>query len=138
MQADDELCLCFHISCRKVLNYIRIHRVKLPSQLAECGGAGTGCGWCRKQMQRLLSECQESPPSALEIESWLEARTPQKHKYSEGRAKYRASLPNLTGSAAEAFSVDLPVESDFRDRSESDGTPETDGASTPDESSGFW
>ena len=103
MQADDELCLCFHISCRKVLNYIRIHRVKLPSQLAECGGAGTGCGWCRKQMQRLLSECQESPPSALEIEGWLEARTPQKHKYSEGRAKYRASLPNLPDSAAGAF-----------------------------------
>ena len=136
MQADDELCLCFHISCRKVLNYIRIHRVKLPSQLAECGGAGTGCGWCRKQMQRLLSECQESPPSALEIESWLEARTPQKHKYSEGRAKYRASLPNLPDSAAGATSVDLPVESDLRHRSEADGTLETDGASTPDESSG--
>ncbi len=91
MQADDELCLCFHISCRKVLNYIRIHRVRLPSQLAECGGAGTGCGWCRKQMQKLLVQCQESPPAADEIEAWLAARTPQKSVYSEGREKYRAA-----------------------------------------------
>jgi hypothetical protein len=87
-------------------------------------------------MQRLLSECQESPPSALEIEGWLEARTPQKHKYSEGRAKYRASLPNLPDSAAGATSVDLPVESDLLHGSEADGTSETDGASTPDESPG--
>jgi bacterioferritin-associated ferredoxin len=91
MQADDELCLCFHISCRKVLNYIRIHRVRLPSQLSECGGAGTGCGWCRKQMQKLLVQCQESPPAAEEIEAWLAARTPQKSVYGEGREKYRAA-----------------------------------------------
>jgi bacterioferritin-associated ferredoxin len=125
MQADDELCLCFHISCRKVLNYIRIHRVKLPSQLAECGGAGTGCGWCRKQMQKLLSECEESPPSALEIESWLEARTPQKHKYSEGRAKYRAALPSGASSnsgpansqdcATSDPGLDTPVDKDLPD-----------------------
>jgi hypothetical protein len=49
-------------------------------------------------MQKLLSECQESPPSALEIESWLEARTPQKLKYSQGREKYRAALPSETQS----------------------------------------
>ena len=36
MQVDDDLCLCFHVSWRKVLNYIRIHRVKVPSQLSEC------------------------------------------------------------------------------------------------------
>ncbi len=91
MQADDELCLCFHISCRKVLNYIRIHRVRLPSQLADCGGAGTGCGWCRKQMQKLLAQCQEAPPAADQIENWLAARTPQRSVYSEGREKYRAA-----------------------------------------------
>jgi bacterioferritin-associated ferredoxin len=92
MEADDELCLCFHITWRKVLNYIRIHQVQLPSQLHECGGAGTGCGWCRKQLERLTNQCRESPPSADEIEEWLRARTPNKAQYAEGRATYRKSI----------------------------------------------
>lgn len=91
MQADDELCLCFHISCRKVLNYIRIHQVKLPSQLAECGGAGTGCGWCRKQLEKLLILSAGSPPGAGEIEEWLASNTPDRQKYVEARERYRAA-----------------------------------------------
>ena len=91
MQADDELCLCFHISCRKVLNYIRIHQVKLPSQLAECGGAGTGCGWCRKQVVKLLIMSAGSPPGAGEIEEWLANNTPDRQKYAEARERYRAA-----------------------------------------------
>ena len=91
MQADDELCLCFHISCRKVLNYIRIHQVKLPSQLAECGGAGTGCGWCRKQLEKLLILSAGSPPRAGEIEEWLASNTPDRQKYAEARERYRAA-----------------------------------------------
>lgn len=91
MEADDELCLCFHITCRKVLNYIRVHQVKIPSQLAECGGAGTGCGWCRKQLEKLLVLASDTPPSADEIEGWLAAYTPNRKKYAEARARYRAA-----------------------------------------------
>lgn len=43
---DDKLCYCFHVSQRKVLNYLRVHKPRVPSQLSECGGAGSGCGWC--------------------------------------------------------------------------------------------
>lgn len=46
MELDDKLCYCFHVTKRKVVNYIRIHQPRVPSQLSECGGAGTGCGWC--------------------------------------------------------------------------------------------
>lgn len=46
MQPDDKLCYCFHISKRKIINFVRIHKPKVPSQISECGGAGTGCGWC--------------------------------------------------------------------------------------------
>jgi NAD(P)H-nitrite reductase large subunit len=46
MDLDDEVCLCFHVSRRKLVNFVRLHRPKVPSQLSECGGAGTGCGWC--------------------------------------------------------------------------------------------
>ncbi len=53
MELDDELCLCFHVSKRKVLNYLRVHRPGVPSQLTECGGAGTGCGWCVPFLKKL-------------------------------------------------------------------------------------
>jgi NAD(P)H-nitrite reductase large subunit len=89
VEADDELCLCFHISWRKVLNYIRIHRVELPSQLHACGGAGTGCGWCRKQLERLTVLAAQDPPDADRIEDWLRAHSPSKKAYAEGREKYR-------------------------------------------------
>ena len=46
MKPDDKICYCFHISQRKVVNYLRINKPRVASQLAECGGAGTGCGWC--------------------------------------------------------------------------------------------
>ena len=92
MEADDELCLCFHVSWRKVLNYIRIHRVQVASQLHECGGAGTGCGWCRKQLERLTKLSAESPPTADQVESWLREQTPSKEQYAKGRAAYRESI----------------------------------------------
>ncbi len=90
MEADDELCLCFHISWRKVINYLRIHKVKTASRVSECGGAGTGCGWCRKQLERLTITVQEIPPSAANLEAWLRDNSPSKQIYVSGREKYRA------------------------------------------------
>ena len=46
MDLDAKVCYCFHISRRKLVNFVRRERPKVPSQLSECGGAGTGCGWC--------------------------------------------------------------------------------------------
>ena len=45
MDLDAKVCYCFHVSRRKLLNFVRC-KPKVPSQLSECGGAGTGCGWC--------------------------------------------------------------------------------------------
>ena len=59
MQLDDELCLCFHVTKRKVVNYIRVTKPRAVSQLSECYGAGTGCGWCRTYMKRLFQEMVE-------------------------------------------------------------------------------
>ncbi len=58
MELDDHVCLCFHVSKRKVLNFIRIHHPRVPSQLAECGGAGTGCGWCIPFLKRYFENAQ--------------------------------------------------------------------------------
>ena len=58
MDPDQELCLCFHVSLRKVQKFIRLEKPKVASQLSQCYGAGTGCGWCRPFLRRLLSEAQ--------------------------------------------------------------------------------
>ena len=58
MDPDQELCLCFHVSLRKVQKFIRLEKPKVASQLSQCYGAGTGCGWCRPFLKRLLEEAQ--------------------------------------------------------------------------------
>lgn len=86
MDVDDELCLCFHVSWRKVMNFIRIERVRVPSQLAECQSAGTGCGWCRKAMRRLVEKMDEGhAPNPEELQDWLDHIYPNSQDYAEGR-----------------------------------------------------
>ena len=58
MELDDELCLCFHVTRRKVINYLRIEKPKKAAQLSECFGAGTGCGWCRPFLEKLFEHAQ--------------------------------------------------------------------------------
>ena len=58
MQPDDELCLCFHVTRRKVANYLRIEKPQRVAQLSECYGAGTGCGWCRPFLERMFQAAQ--------------------------------------------------------------------------------
>ncbi len=71
MAPDQELCLCFHVSLRKVQKFIRLEKPKVASQLSQCYGAGTGCGWCRPFLKRLLDEARSvspDPPANLESE----------------------------------------------------------------------
>jgi NAD(P)H-nitrite reductase large subunit len=78
MQPEDELCLCFHVSCRKVINYLRIEKPKSAAQLADCYGAGTGCGWCRPYLKMLFDAAQrpESEGGALpSADDYARART---------------------------------------------------------------
>ncbi len=58
MELDDELCLCFHVTRRKVINYLRIEKPKKAAQLSDCFGAGSGCGWCRPFLKKLFEHAQ--------------------------------------------------------------------------------
>ena len=90
MRPDDELCLCFHVSWRKVINYIRVHKVCVPSRLSECQGAGTGCGWCRIFMEQLVARIDPSQPVPEDIDAWLEQQMPAAQAYAKRRANYIA------------------------------------------------
>lgn len=81
MELDDQVCYCFHISKRKILNHLRIYRPKRASQLSECGGAGTGCGWCIAYLKRYFAESQPGTTPAASDEI-----TPT--EYAQQRADY--------------------------------------------------
>jgi NAD(P)H-nitrite reductase large subunit len=65
MELDDELCLCFHVTKRKVLNYLRVERPRRWTQLSDCQGAGTGCGWCRPFLKQLFERHQQGTTAEL-------------------------------------------------------------------------
>ncbi len=84
MQSDDEICLCFHVTRRKVENYLRVERPRRVGQLSECFGAGTGCGWCRPFLRRLFD-------AAADRGDLPEIGEMTTEEYARQRAKYRAS-----------------------------------------------
>jgi len=81
MKDDQPLCLCFDVPRRKVVQFIRTQNPKTPSQLSECFGAGTGCGWCRPYLKRLWES--ETPESET---------LPSANDYASGRERYRENL----------------------------------------------
>lgn len=46
MNLDDKICYCFHVTRRKLERFVQREQPRVASQLSQCGGAGTGCGWC--------------------------------------------------------------------------------------------
>lgn len=80
MNLDDELCLCFHVTCRKVVNFIRVERPRRAGQLSECFGAGTGCGWCRPFLQRLFEAAVADGKTTADL--------PTSEDYAARRARY--------------------------------------------------
>lgn len=85
MELDDELCLCFHVTKRKVRNYLRVEKPKTASQLSDCYGAGTGCGWCRKMLERMF---QQSRLAEAGASGDLAAAEPSAEEYARSRADY--------------------------------------------------
>ncbi len=80
MELDDKICYCFHVSKRKILNHIRVHKPRRASQLSECGGAGTGCGWCIPFLEKYFAQSRASKADAAD------AITPE--HYARQRGEY--------------------------------------------------
>jgi len=79
MKDDQPICLCFRVTRRKVQQFIRTQRPSSPGQIAECFGAGTGCGWCRPYLKQLWQS--ESPENET---------LPDLDAYRSARVDYRA------------------------------------------------
>ncbi len=81
MNDDDEVCLCFGVSKRKIVNFCKRERPAVASLISDCLSAGTGCQWCvpflKKLHQQVMSDVAEPdlPDSPAE--------------YAQRRARYR-------------------------------------------------
>lgn len=80
MDLDAKVCYCFHVTRRKLVNFVRRTGPKVPSQLSQCGGAGTGCGWCIPFLKQIFHH--ETRGGTTE----LEQLTPE--EYARRRAEY--------------------------------------------------
>lgn len=113
MLPDDDLCLCFHVSWRKVINFARINKVRVASQLSLCQSAGTGCGWCRAFMVRLVERLGDQPPDADELAEWMRQHLPSARHYSSQRKDYiaqgKGAPPANTDSLSNASEFDEEV-----------------------------
>jgi bacterioferritin-associated ferredoxin len=66
MDLNAKVCYCFHVSRRKLVQFVRRERPRVPSQLSECGGAGTGCGWCIPFLKQIFQAAVEGGETELE------------------------------------------------------------------------
>ncbi len=63
MNPDDDVCLCFRVSMRKVVNYCRREKPPVASLISDCLSAGTGCQWCVPFLKKLHAQVQAGDPN---------------------------------------------------------------------------
>jgi NAD(P)H-nitrite reductase large subunit len=80
MDFDAKVCYCFHVTRRKLLSFIRTQRPRVASQLSQCGGAGTGCGWCIPFLKQLHRQAARG--------GLVELDTISAEEYEQRRAAY--------------------------------------------------
>lgn len=89
MKPDDKICYCYHVSLRKLYHYARRTQPARPSQMSECLGAGTGCGWCIP----ILKKIRERVAEGWELEEGKDApgipTSPE--EYAAARSEYLES-----------------------------------------------
>jgi len=91
MKLDDDVCYCYHVPLRKLVNFARRERPKRPSQMTECLGAGTGCGWCIPYLVKIAND-----PDSIDLSDVSPA------EYAERRTAYRSTgMPKNTFETGE-------------------------------------
>ncbi|HYF15388.1 MAG TPA: hypothetical protein VD971_09995 [Phycisphaerales bacterium] len=75
MDPDDEVCLCFHVSLRKIRAYLARENPPVASLISECLGAGTGCMWCVPFLKHLHAEHMKGREPDLNVSPEEYART---------------------------------------------------------------
>ncbi|MBM4107863.1 MAG: (2Fe-2S)-binding protein [Phycisphaerae bacterium] len=77
MDPDDDVCLCFHVSLRKIRAYLVRENPPVASLISECLSAGTGCRWCVPFLRHLHAQHSrgEKPDLKISPEQYCRARS---------------------------------------------------------------
>ena len=73
----------------KLVSFIEREQPKVASQLSECLGAGTGCGWCIPFLEKLhkQNKAGESMKIHVDCERYVERRAVYKDRKKQQRAE---------------------------------------------------
>ena len=82
MDRHDDICVCFHVSLQKIEKFVRLESPKYASQISECYGAGTGCGWCIPFLEKIFEDFQTGQEIDLKM---------TRDEYVARRKNYRKS-----------------------------------------------
>lgn len=76
MDPDDQVCLCFHVSLRKIRTFLARENPPVASLISECLSAGTGCQWCVPFLRHLHAQHLrgEAPDLKVSPERYVQAR----------------------------------------------------------------
>lgn len=86
MEDHDEVCMCFHVTQKTLRKYIRLEKPVRESQLSQCYGAGTGCGWCRPFLAKIFESVKGQ---ASDADAAFEMTA---QEYAAARKAYRTKL----------------------------------------------
>ena len=85
MNLDDKICYCYGVPMRKLIHFARRTRPQRASQMTQCLGAGTGCGWCIPFLIKIAED-----PDAFALDDLGPGQ------YAERRKNYIKSQPRNT------------------------------------------
>ena len=76
MNPDDEVCLCFRVSLRKIRTFLAREDPPVASLISECLSAGTGCRWCVPFLKHLHAQHArgEEPDLRVSPEQYAKSR----------------------------------------------------------------
>lgn len=82
MEQNEHVCVCHQVSLGKLTSYIKRESPQVASQLSECLGAGTGCGWCVPFLEKLHRQHEAGDEMSLKVvfENYFDKRSAYKSR----------------------------------------------------------
>jgi bacterioferritin-associated ferredoxin len=105
---DDEVCLCFHVSLRKIRAFLARENPPVASLISECLGAGTGCMWCVPFLKHLHAEHMKGREPDLKVSPEEYART--RLTYHQTRKRDDDVVNRATAAPGATSEDDEPTE----------------------------
>ncbi|MBL8763280.1 MAG: (2Fe-2S)-binding protein [Phycisphaerae bacterium] len=101
MDPDEDVCLCFHVSLRKIRTFLARENPAVASLISDCLGAGTGCRWCVPFLRHLHDQHARAQTPTLFV-------SPE--RYANARLGYQATAVRDEHVVRACMGAELPRE----------------------------